>query len=204
MAAKSPGRPRSERAQNAILASAYELLEEGGLTKVTMEAVAARAKVGKPTIYRYWGNAQELAMAAIMAKTEPSIDFSNEESAIHSLKQQLQRVVERFSSPAGRQTAILMASADSDNELSKAFRNQVILKSRKQGRIILERGVAQHVIRSDLPIETVMDMIYGPIFYRLLAGHAPLHENFASEIVDSLFPSASLFLTDEDNDRPVC
>ncbi|MFK8048732.1 MAG: TetR/AcrR family transcriptional regulator [Halioglobus sp.] len=187
MTAKSPGRPRSERAQNAILASAYELLEEGGLTKVTMEAVATRAKVGKPTIYRYWINAQELAMAAVMARTEPPVEETLSQSPLKNLKDQLQRVVERFASPTGRQTAILMASADTDSELSKAFRNQVILKSREQGRAILERAAKESLIPIDLPIETVLDMIYGPIFYRLLTGHAPLHDTFANEIVDALF-----------------
>ena len=191
MTAKSPGRPRSERAQNAILASAYELLEEGGLTKVTMEAVALRAKVGKPTIYRYWINAQELAMAAVMARTEPPVEETLTQSPLKNLKDQLQRVVERFASPAGRQTAILMASADTDSELSKAFRNQVILKSREQGRVILERAAEESLIPIDLPIETVLDMIYGPIFYRLLTGHAPLHHTFANEIVDALFSNTT-------------
>lgn len=188
MTTKSPGRPRSERAQKAILASTFDLLEEGGLSKVTIEAVAARAKVGKPTIYRYWGNAQELAMAAVMAKTAATEASGIGRSATQDLKNQLQGVVERFSSPAGRQTAILMASADADSELSKAFRNQVILKSREQGRDILVRGMAQNEIREDLPLEIVLDMIYGPIFYRLLTGHAALHKGFAQEIVDVLFP----------------
>ena len=62
---RKPGRPRSERARQAILRSAFDLLQEVGPTRLTVEAVAARAGVGKPTIYRYWANAQDLAMAAM-------------------------------------------------------------------------------------------------------------------------------------------
>lgn len=184
MPPKSPGRPRSKRAQTAILGSAYALLEERGLAGVTIEAVAERAGVGKPTIYRYWANARELAMAAFMDQTELSVEAAEHEATITSLKNQLQRVVGRFATTAGRQSAVLMASADADSELSKAFRNQIILKSREEGRNILQRGMAKGEIRTDIPIETLLDMIYGPIFYRLLAGHAPLHDTFAEEIIN--------------------
>ena len=115
MTSKAPGRPRSKRAHDAILTSAYELLEEGGLAGVTMEAVASRAKVGKPTIYRYWANARELAMAAFMAQTELRVEEAESERPVDALKNQLRRVVDQFATAAGRQSAILMASADSDS-----------------------------------------------------------------------------------------
>jgi len=187
MSQKSAGRPRSERAQNAILLSAFELLESSGVASVTVEAVAARANVGKPTIYRYWANAQELAMAAVMAKSKATKRAEHSESPLQELRSQLSDVVERFASPSGRQTAILMASADPESELSKAFRNQVILKSREHGRGILQRAINQEQVKPEIPIESVLDMIYGPIFYRLLTGHASLHNEFANEIIDTLF-----------------
>lgn len=187
MAKKSAGRPRSEQARTAILQSAFELLEEGGITRVTIEAVAARAKVGKPTIYRYWANAQELAMAAVMEQpADKQVNLAGL-APVLALKKQLRDVVTRFATPSGRQVTILMASAYPDSELSKAFRNQVILKSREEGRVILEKAIAAGKSPQEMPIDTVLDMIYGPVFYRLLAGHAPLHANFADEIVDTLF-----------------
>ncbi|MEM7360192.1 MAG: TetR/AcrR family transcriptional regulator [Pseudomonadota bacterium] len=187
MTKKSAGRPRSEQARAAILQSAFELLEEGGITRVTIEAVAANAKVGKPTIYRYWANAQELAMAAVMEQpADKQLDLAGMEPVL-ALKTQLQTVVSRFATSSGKQATILMASAQPESELSKAFRNQVILKSREEGRFLVEEIMAADSAQNGMPIDTILDMIYGPIFYRLLAGHAPLHDDFADEIVDTLF-----------------
>ncbi len=198
MAALSKGRPRSERAKNAILNSTYRLLKENGLSGITMEAVAAHASVGKPTIYRYWKNANELAMAAIMAKTKQHDPDSPGTDPVNALKQQLRSVISTFSKPAGRQIAILMASADNNTELSKAFRNQIILRSRDQGRALLIAAIEDRHIRVNVPqkrvsarIETMLDMIYGPVFYRLLSGHATLDKKFADEIIDTLTGSTA-------------
>ena len=198
MAASTKGRPRSERAKNAILNSTYQLLHDKGLTGVTMEAVAAKAGVGKPTISRSWKNANELSMAAIMAKAEPQQDGAADSSPVDALKQQLRCVIDTFARPSGRQIAILMASADTETELSKAFRNQIILRSRDQGRDLLLAVFRMRKIDTGTStdnridrIETMLDMIYGPVFYRLLSRHAPLDEHFADQIIETLLQGLS-------------
>lgn len=179
-----PGRPRSEAARKAILSAAAEILDESGLARVTVEAVANRAGVGKPTIYRYWSNAQELSMAALMERGPPGAPkISGDGAPIEALKEQVASVVRRFSSKRGRQAAQLMASAEADSELAKAFRNRVILSSRDAGRTLLEQAMEEGALQPDIQIETALDLIYGPIFYRLLTGHAPLDEAFAADLV---------------------
>lgn len=180
-----PGRPRSEATRLAILKAAREILDEAGPLRVTVEAVAARAGVGKPTIYRYWSNAQELSMTALMdgAPENAGDPAPVEDGAIEALTAQVASVVRRFASQRGRQAALLMATAEADSELAKAFRNRVILSSRNDGRALLERAIEEGEMRDDFSIETALDLIYGPIFYRLLAGHAPLDEAFANETV---------------------
>ena len=84
-----------------------------------------------------------------------------------------------------------MASADPDSELAKAFRNQVILKSREAGRALIERAVQGGEMRAPADVETVLDMVYGPLFFRLLAGHLPLSAGFAAQLVDTLFDGVS-------------
>src|SRR5437764_14075432 len=72
LAARPPGRPRSERADKAIVDATLDLLaEEGGVTGVSIEAVAARAGVGKTTIYRRWPNKEALIIDALAALKEP-------------------------------------------------------------------------------------------------------------------------------------
>src|SRR3954469_15882051 len=72
LAARPPGRPRSERADKAIIEATLALLvEEGGVGGVTIEAVAARAAVGKTTIYRRWSNKEALIIDALASLKEP-------------------------------------------------------------------------------------------------------------------------------------
>jgi len=183
--ASKRGRPRSEVAEKAILSSALEILEDKGPARLTIEAVAEKAGVGKPTIYRYWANAQELAMSALISQSSKLDDRSPPHSGLRALRLQLQHVIERFSSKAGKQASMLLATADPDSEISKAFRNQVILKSRNEGRVIL-LGILGDSPQSPYPVESLLDMIYGPIFYRLLAKHAPLDGTLADDVVDMI------------------
>lgn len=180
---RRPGRPRDEAAAGKILAAAYALLLEQGLGRLTVEAVAARAEVGKPTIYRYWANAQELAMAALMERPLTVEAGSEARPAAEALKAQVGGVIAAFATPRGRQIALTMAATERDSELSKAFRNQVILGCREAGRAILERAAERGEIALGGEMETVLDTLYGPIFYRLLAGHLPLDAAFGEGVV---------------------
>jgi AcrR family transcriptional regulator len=148
-----------------------------------MEAVATRAGVGKPTIYRYWSNARELEMAAMLEQPLPDTHIHTSGSAISDLRRQLAKVVEIFTERRGRQMAQMIAAAERDSELAKVFRNTVILKCREEGRDILARAINEGEVRADLKIEIALDLIYGPLFYRLLVGHAPLDESFADGLL---------------------
>src|SRR5258708_3393497 len=125
---KPRGRPRSEKAKNAIIKAAKKLLAEGGPAAVTMEAVAELAGVGKPTVYRWWPNRHAVAMVALMENdaTDQSTAMSKC-SAISSLKKQLKFIVKRFSNKTGRHIAMMIAASDTESELSKAFRNHFVM-----------------------------------------------------------------------------
>ena len=160
---------------------------DGGLGRLTMERVAAEAGVGKPTLYRSWTNAQELAMAAFMARPEAELPTPRSPSARDACKSNLAAVIAAFATNRGRQITLTMASADPESELAKAFRNQIILKSRESGRRLIEGAIQTREIALQTDIETVLDMIYGPLFFRLLAGHQPLSPTFAAQIIDTVF-----------------
>lgn len=180
---KRRGRPRSAQAEAAILKAARELLDEAGPARLTIEAVAARAKVGKPTIYRYWANARELAMAALMARMPDVSGIKESHSPLADLRTHVRGLIARFSTTRGKQTALMLATAERDSEMFKAFRNQVVMTGREEGRAILARAQASGEVRADLSMETALDIVYGPIFFRLLTVHAPLTQDFADEIV---------------------
>src|SRR5262249_48847478 len=123
------GRPRSVAARRAILKATHELLQEGGLSSVTIEGIAARAGVGKPTIYRSWPNAHAVAMAALMeggASVEPENQAGPSKSpdravgGLVALRAQLHEVARVFSAPLGRSVTLMIAAAEQETELSKA------------------------------------------------------------------------------------
>ncbi len=185
------GRPRSDRARRAILGAARELIEENGLAALTMEGIAARAGVGKPTVYRWWPDRHAVAMAALMESGPPDSGRAASEggssrrrsSTVESLQQQLKRVIEVFAQPVGRTVARMIAAADSDSELSKAFRSHFITARRVEGRALLLRAIELGEIRAGFDVETALDMIYGALFFRLLLAHAPLNDALAEKII---------------------
>jgi AcrR family transcriptional regulator len=186
------GRPRSAAAHGAILDAAAALIAEGGIGAVTMEAVARLAGVGKPTVYRNWANREALAMAALLKGGAPKTGVRETGAALDDLRRQLLKVAQAFAAPRGRNAALMVASADPDSELSKAFRTQVMLASREEGRALLIRAAAEGAVRKNADVEAVLDAIYGAIFYRLLVGHAPANEAFVgallSEVLTGLAP----------------
>ncbi|HEY5105141.1 MAG TPA: TetR/AcrR family transcriptional regulator [Caulobacteraceae bacterium] len=179
------GRPRDAKARERILAAASALLDEGGIAAVTMEAIAKRASVGKPTIYREWPNASAVAMAAFLEATKGLAPADRQGGVLAALRRHLRAVAETFSTRAGRNTALMIAAAQSDSELAKVFRIHFIMKSREEGRALIELAVAGGQVRSDLDIEATLDLLYAPLYFRLLIGHAPFDARFVDTIIDA-------------------
>jgi AcrR family transcriptional regulator len=178
------GRPRDPAARRKILAAAAALLNEGGLTAVTMEAIAARAGVGKPTIYREWPNAQAVAMTAFL-ETAKSPDVARKTgAALIALRLQLRKIAEVFATRTGRNTAMMIAAAQNDSELAKVFRNHFILKSREEGRALLTRAIDEGDLDSGIDMEVTLDLIYAPLYFRLLIGHGSLDQSFTDSVLD--------------------
>jgi AcrR family transcriptional regulator len=179
---RRPGRPPSQLARTKILKAAHDILVKDGFGRLTVEAVAAQSGVGKPTIYRQWANASELAMAALMSRdpAEFKDDGTNLQSALTA---QMRSLVQAFATTRGRQITMTLAAADPESEYTKAFRNQVILSSREAGRTLLLKATLRGEVTLPQDVEVLLDMIYGPVYYRLLVGHRPLDAGFAESIV---------------------
>ena len=180
------GRPRDPRTRAAILIAARALLERGGLTAVTIEAIAQSAGVSRPTIYRYWPNAPAVAMAAFLETTGAAEASSKPLNALSALRAQLHALADAFAAPAGRSVAAMVAAAQSETELAKAFRNEFIARNRDATRALLERCVADKAIEPPEDIELTLDLVFGPLFYRLLMGHAPITRSFVDRLVDQV------------------
>src|SRR5207342_479552 len=140
------GRPRDPRTRATILTAARALLERGGLTAVTIEAIAHKAGVSRPTIYRYWPNAPAVAMAAFLEASGAPAAGRASRSPLAALRAQLHAVADAFAAPAGRSIAAMVAAAQSETELAKAFRNEFIARNRDAARELLERCIAERLV----------------------------------------------------------
>jgi AcrR family transcriptional regulator len=177
------GRPPSKAARAKALAAAVDILMQEGFGRLTIDAVALQSGVGKPTIYRNWANASELAMAALM-ESQPKVSLQTAGSLPVRLEHQIMAIVAAFATTRGRQIGLALAAADRDSEMTRAFRNRVILSGREVGRGLIAEAVREGQIAAPESTEVILDMIYAPIFYRLLVGHLPLDQPFARALVD--------------------
>jgi len=184
-AAQRRGRPRSEEADRAILQAATQTLAERGLAGMSIEEVAARAGVGKATIYRRWNSRGTLALDAFLAEfqgQQPRPDTGSLRGDLLAALRAWIRSVTRTS--AGPILAGLIAEAQRDPELAQAWRERVIEQLRIQHRTLLDRAVARGEIAADTDYEVVLDVLFGAAYHRLLQGHQPLTDVFARQVVD--------------------
>jgi AcrR family transcriptional regulator len=186
LAAPARGRPRSATARIRVLEAARVLVETLGPGAVTIEAVAARSGVSKPTIYRTWPNAHAVVMAALMESPPAPSAVRRSGSALAALRRQLRDIARTLASRTGRNVTMMLASADAETELSKAFRHHFILARREEGRQLLASAAAKGELRQDVDVDVTLDLLYGPIFFRILVGHAVADEGFCERLLDQL------------------
>jgi AcrR family transcriptional regulator len=186
------GRPRSEEADRAILAAATELLAERGLGGMSMEEVAARAGVGKATIYRRWPSRGALALDAFLAEfqaQQPLPDTGTLRGDLLAALRGWIRSVTR--TPAGRMLAGLIAEAQRDPALAAAWRHRVIEPLRARNTVLLDRAIERGEIPAGTDKDVVLDMLFGAAYHRLLNGHRPLTDQFARQVVDLIVAGVS-------------
>jgi rhodanese-related sulfurtransferase len=182
------GRPRSERARNAILDAARELLLQFGLDSVGMDAIAMRAGVSKATIYRWWPTKEALALDTIYhewtAAHPESAGSGSLRVDLYSLLRPWVRLLN--DRPYGRVVAAILAKAQTDARFAEEYRNRFIGRRRQRAREIMLRGIESGEIAAGTNVELALDLLYGPVYYRLLHGHAPLDEPFVRGVVDTV------------------
>jgi AcrR family transcriptional regulator len=181
-----PGRPRSEKARTAILHATAELLLAHGLGGVSMDAVAERAGVSKATIYRWWPAKEALALDALYHESFLAQPACQETGTLRgdllSLIQPWVRLV--CSRPYGRVIAALITKAQTDPGFAEEYRARFVEPRREEARAIFHRAIERGEIRADTKVEVGLDLLYGPLYHRLLHGHAPLSDQFVRDVVD--------------------
>jgi AcrR family transcriptional regulator len=184
---KSRGRQRSSESEEAVLTATLQLLKELPLRDITIEAIARKAGVGKATIYKWWPSKAYVALDAFRRKMNKMVLAPNTGSAERDLTEQLRSVIRFFTSPTGRIFSQFLAEAQSDPEFAALFRERFLKPRRETAGSILDRALKRGEIDSTLDREIVLDLIYGPAIFRLMAGHGPLNNEEADAMISTLF-----------------
>lgn len=184
---KRRGRPRSEKARKAILDAAAELLLAQGLEAVSMDAVADRAGVSKATIYRWWPTKETLALEALYQEWDTTRPSPPDKGSLRGdllalLLPWIRRVRAR---PYGRVVAALITEAQTDPEFATEYHARFVERRREPARALFKRAIERREIPADTNVELALDLLYGPLYHRLLHGHAPLNDRFVQDVVET-------------------
>lgn len=170
-----------------MLDSARALVAERGPHAVTVDDIAALAEVGKQTIYRWWPSKSAVIMDALIELTDPD-PGDLRASTYEALRVQMRRVARMFSSRNGELIRELVAHAQGDPVVGKDFRDRFFAHRRARGADTIARGIAAGELRSDLDVDDALDLLYSPLWLRLLIGHRPTSQAAADRLLDLAWP----------------
>lgn len=182
--ARGPGRPRCGETCSAIRDAALEILAERGFVALTIEEVASRAGASKATVYRWWPGKAALIVDAFFAKVIPALSFPDTGSIRTDVLQQMRQVVEQMNGPSGKALAALVAGAQMDEALAEGFRTRILTLRRAEGMKAVRRGIERGELPADIDGEFFFDMLYSPLYFRLLVRHQPLNAALVEQVVD--------------------
>jgi AcrR family transcriptional regulator len=180
------GRPRSEHADRAIIEAALDVFAESGAEGLCIEKVAAKAGVGKATIYRRWPGKEDLLLDALAALKLPLPDPKGE-----SVRDDLVLLLDAIRSEAVdprqvRQFALLLGEGDRYPRLLDRYVEAVVEPRRDVFRAVLRRGMATGELREETNIELAVDLLTGAVVARARLGHERAERGYARRLVDEL------------------
>jgi len=178
------GRPRSPKIDKAILKAAADLVLKHGFKALSIDAIAARAGVGRMTIYRRWVNKAAIVMDAFVARVDPETLFQPAKSYAESIRLQMRTMAKAFRGKDGILIRALLAEAQLDPELAAALRERWTMPRRRMAIAYFQQGIENGFLRSDVDPDTMIDMLYAPIYYRLQMGTGPLSDAYVDEIFE--------------------
>lgn len=160
---------RNQRSRDAILRAAFELCAERSYERTSIEAIAARAGVGKQTIYRWWPSKGAVVMEALNDVVGSASDFPDSGDVVADLRRQMTAVAKLLSSPEfGPVYTGVIGAAQSDPAVADTLVREIINPRVVACRARLDRAREQGQIRADVDLDTAVELLYGPIYHRLL------------------------------------
>jgi AcrR family transcriptional regulator len=186
---RAPGRPRSLEAERAIIDAVLHLVAESGFDGLSVEGVAARAGVGKGTIYRRWSGKEAMLVDALASVSEDLPAIPDDEPVRDSLIALVDTIRSSTQdTPAGRLLPRVMASVQQYPEVIEQYRARVVERRSQRMRDLLDRGVARGELRPDLDPDVAVTLLVGPILYIVMmrTGSQALDRRTSERLVDGV------------------
>jgi AcrR family transcriptional regulator len=183
---RRPGRPVEERPRQAAIQATLELIAEHGIRGLTTNAVAERAGISKATMYRRWRSKEDLLVDAVAALVS-EIAVPDTGSTRADVLALMRSAVELYGgSVEARMMPSLVDEMSRDGALARAIRDGFLESRRGALRAVLARGIERGDLRADLDVELALDVLGGPIFYRLLVTGGPIDDQLAEGVTELL------------------
>jgi AcrR family transcriptional regulator len=165
---KTPGRPRSIKSHQAMLKAALELLGEVGFENMSVEAISARAGVGKTTIYRRYSSKEELVADAIESIRQ-DIVIPDTGNLYDDLDELIENAAQITLSPLGRQTvAMIISSAASNAQFAQIYWTKYLQPRQEAFAKVIERAKVRNEIQVDVDPDLIFDSMSGIMLYALI------------------------------------
>ena len=186
------GRPREVAAAShaAIMDAVYELLQETSVRDLTMEAIAKRAKVGKPTLYKWWPSKAALVLATFHERIASEGAPPPTGTAEQVMRIKVRNLIRVFNGLFGKVVADLIAEGQSEPDILRDLYEQHMRARRDASVADVERGIAEGEFRAGTDPELVVDAIIGAIYFRLMLRQAPLTEEYGDALVTQVLAGA--------------
>jgi AcrR family transcriptional regulator len=182
------GRPRSENARRAVLDAAAELALEGA-AGTGVDAIAARAGVSRTTVYKWWPSAAAVLLEGLLERTRDTLESPASATTREALYDYLARLVTLVrDTPAGALLRGLAAASVTDPRVGRALVDDWLAPRRAAVVDLLVQGVGRGEVRRGLDYEAATDVLFAPIYYRLMYEHQPLTDGLPAEILAVCWP----------------
>lgn len=189
---KKLGRPRCEKTKEAILTAAYNLLLENGFRAATIERIAEKAGISKATIYKWWPNKAAVVVDGFLNAANMKLPIPDTGSTVKDMLIQVNNFVKFLMSKEGNVITEIIAEGQTDPKVAEAYRTIYFKPRRNISKQILERGISRGELRKDLNIEVSIDLIWGPVFYRLMITGEIIDSTFVENIVNYVLEGIKL------------
>lgn len=178
--------PQIRRTRKAVLDATAALLIEGGLAVTTIDAIRDRSGVSKTTIYKHWPNRVCVAVDAFAERLAIDTSLPDTGTARGDFVQQVRSVSAFYSSPLGRVFVALLANAAEDEPTTEWLTTRLFESRQHAIQVLWNKAAARGEVRRDISPDLAMDLLFGPVMWRLINGRAPMTEHDVDALVSSV------------------